>query len=226
MKTLVVVPVFNREESVIETLTSVATQTHLPDLLVVVDDGSSDSSLKLVNEWLIRNPHLGVRVEATDNQGAARARNLAFEKYADGMELVAFLDSDDLWPDDFLDRARSALELNPTAIAASTDRLFIPLLAPGEAPNLSSLHELPSDPWGWMIQHGAGIGSCTVFRASAFKTAKCYPEEFPTGHDTVIFGRVAQLGSWCHLPGKPTIFARFKGQDGGIGWHLHERYID
>src|SRR5213075_524706 len=56
------------------------------------------------------------------NQGAAIARNRGAAE-ASGCELLAFLDSDDLWPPDFLQRMNDAFAAHPDAVAACADRV-------------------------------------------------------------------------------------------------------
>lgn len=88
----VVVPLFNRRRLIEETLRSALTQTHRDTEVVVVDDGSTDGSAEFV-ECTFGNAVRLIRLER--NQGRSVARNVGCE--AARGELIAFLDSDDLW---------------------------------------------------------------------------------------------------------------------------------
>lgn len=225
MHVLVVIPVFNRRTLVNKALDSVAAQTRHPSAVVVVDDGSTDDTAAIVSAWIQAHPQIPAHMISTPNQGASAARNLAVARMGPGMDAVAFLDSDDCWPEDFIDRACLALDSRADAVAASTDRAFLRL---GKATmTVSSLAEITPNPWLWMIRYGAGISSCTLFRLSAVQAAGGYPEDIPTGHDCVLFGRIAAQGSWLHLPGRPTMFlqASHSGDSSHEG-HLHSRYDD
>ncbi len=86
----VIIPTYNRAHYLTECVNSVLTQTSPVDEILVVDDGSTDSTRELVSEWKGRVTYLSQR-----NAGAAAARNLGL-RAASG-DLVAFQDSDDLW---------------------------------------------------------------------------------------------------------------------------------
>lgn len=101
----VVVPVIDRAITVRPTLDSIAAQTRSPSRLVVVDDGSTDDTPDAVERWIAeRRPPFECEVIRQSHRGASAARNVGLERC--GSEgFVAFLDSDDVWPSDFLARA-------------------------------------------------------------------------------------------------------------------------
>ena len=89
----VLIPAFNAEKYIRETLSSVARQTHRELEIIVVDDGSSDGTAALLQEFSRSEPRL--RCYRQPNQGVAAARNFALS-IASG-EYVAPIDADDLW---------------------------------------------------------------------------------------------------------------------------------
>ncbi len=221
----VVIPTFNREKYILSTLDSVANQTVLPDMVVVVDDGSTDNSLAIINHWVARHPDLKIEVIRTDNRGASAARNLGLETIRAEHEYVAFLDSDDIWPPDFLERTLSSLSNQPDAVAVSTDREFI--FPADNTRSFSSLAGITANPWQWLLLKDAGIGSCTLLRTTAVVTAGGYPVEQATGHDVILFGRIALTGTWLHAPGQPTQFTRFDPKHHSkVEHHTFQRYTD
>lgn len=93
----VVIPVHNRLRFLPETLASVRAQTFSDHETIVVDDASTDG----LDRWIARQRFPGLRYfRFRENRGASAARKRALSE-ARG-ELVAFLDSDDLWKPDFL----------------------------------------------------------------------------------------------------------------------------
>ena len=90
----IVIPTYNRENLLAETLESVFSQTFTDYEVVVVDDGSTDKTGETVAGFIKRFPGKIVYV-AQENQGAARTLNNGIRK-ARG-EYAALLDSDDLW---------------------------------------------------------------------------------------------------------------------------------
>ena len=121
----VIVPVFNRATGVLATLASVTTQATLPNRLVVVDDGSTDGTAESVRNWIARTrPACDVLVVEQPNPRQAAQRGTRGFLEAGDCNYVAYLDSDDRWPEDFLIRAVERLEADPEAVAASTDRVY------------------------------------------------------------------------------------------------------
>ena len=91
-----VVPVFNGERFLAEALNSIFAQTYRPIEVVVVDDGSEDSTGEVLSGFGQQ-----VRVIRQANAGPSRARMRGLEAATGGF--VAFLDSDDLWLPEKLD---------------------------------------------------------------------------------------------------------------------------
>jgi glycosyltransferase involved in cell wall biosynthesis len=101
----VVIPVFNGERYLAEALSSVAGQTCPPQEIIVIDDGSRDGSAAIAKAFP------GVRCVAQDHRGQSAARNRGAE--AARGEYLAFLDADDLWVEDKLERQQTVLSHNP-----------------------------------------------------------------------------------------------------------------
>lgn len=92
----VIVPCYNAEKTIEQTLYSVYRQSHRPTEVIVVDDGSTDSSAQVVKRVSkAMGDFLKVRLVLQQNRGVSVARNRGVSE-ATG-ELVSFLDADDLW---------------------------------------------------------------------------------------------------------------------------------
>lgn len=114
----VVVPTFNRRDSVGRALRSVLAQTALPGQVLLVDDGSEDQTREYVSRELPE-----VEVVRQEHSGVSRARNLGIAE-ARGAWL-AFLDSDDEWMPNKLGRQLDALRLQPEYLICHTDEIWI-----------------------------------------------------------------------------------------------------
>jgi glycosyltransferase involved in cell wall biosynthesis len=90
----VIIPVYNGERYLPETIESVIGQTVKDWEIVAVNDGSTDQSKAILEEFATRNPGL-IRVISVQNGGVSRARNTGVSE-ARGT-YIAFLDQDDLW---------------------------------------------------------------------------------------------------------------------------------
>jgi glycosyltransferase involved in cell wall biosynthesis len=95
MKPLVsiVIPVFNAEQFLGKTISSVQQQTYQKRETIIVNDGSTDSSVQIASKYALSDPRIKVITQI--NGGVASARNCGLQN-ASG-EYVAFLDADDLW---------------------------------------------------------------------------------------------------------------------------------
>lgn len=100
MNISVVIPLYNKKNSILGTLDSIFKQTFLPKEVIIVNDGSTDGSEKLVEGLNIPLIQLFNRT----NAGVSAARNFGIEK-AKG-EWVAFLDADDEWKPEYLETVK------------------------------------------------------------------------------------------------------------------------
>jgi glycosyltransferase involved in cell wall biosynthesis len=113
MRVSVIIPAYNVEAYVAETIESVLKQTHRVDEVIVVDDGSTDRTAQAAES-------VGrlVRVYRQANAGASVARNYALER-ASG-DLIAFLDADDLWEPQKLKHQIAYLNARPDVGTVAT----------------------------------------------------------------------------------------------------------
>lgn len=105
----VIVPAFNAERTVLETIASVQQQTLSDFELIVINDGSTDQTLELLST--VRDPRF--KVFSYKNGGLPVARNRGIS-HSTG-EFIAFLDADDLWTADKLELQLAALQKRPEA---------------------------------------------------------------------------------------------------------------
>lgn len=105
----VIIPAYNAEKTIKETIQSVQNQTLTDFEIVVVNDGSADRTLEILQG--IQDNRL--RVFSYGNSGVAVTRNRGIS-HSTG-KFIAFLDADDLWTADKLELQLRALEQNPEA---------------------------------------------------------------------------------------------------------------
>ena len=208
----VVIPLYNRAGIVSRTLQSVLEQKRRPARLVIVDDGSTDGSADVAEQWLgERAPDFEWNVIRAPHRHAAAARNRGFAEVSE-FPFVAFLDSDDCWPTDFLQRCSEALAERPCAVAASTDRQ---VEGPDRRHVNPDLRAISDDPALWLVRNDAGIASCTVLRSETVSAVGGWQEGVFAGEDFLLFAVIARHGDWLHVPGAPVQFNRNTGSGGG-----------
>lgn len=123
----VVIPVYNRCAMVREAIASVLAQRDADFELIVVDDGSTDGTwIELEALSAATNVHASgppMRIVRTENRGPAAARNTGSALAA--AELIAFLDSDDLWAPQKLARQIAFMRDNPEFAIAQCDEVWM-----------------------------------------------------------------------------------------------------
>lgn len=219
----VIIPVYNRPTILQETLVSVLKQTLLPDKLIIIDDGSTDDTAMLAEKWLSDHADaVDWQVIRNPKAGAANARNDGFSKIGT-LEYVAFLDSDDHWPKDFLERCVKSLEARSDAVATITERRYRILL---EEPIQSTGGlEMVSDPIPWIFKNGAGIASCTLLRSAVVREVGAWPDS-PTCEDTELFCLMSLKGPWVFSEGDPVVFHMGNAIDRNEAGNLSRKYAD
>jgi len=120
MKISVVIPMYNSSETILNTLNSVKYQTVLPFEVIIIDDGSNDDSVIIVEDFILNNPSLNLQLLKKTNGGVSSARNIGI-KIAKG-DWIALLDSDDVWLSNKLERQLQVLFENPSIDFLGTNR--------------------------------------------------------------------------------------------------------
>ena len=100
----IIIPVFNVENFVTETLLSVKNQISHSDEVIIIDDGSTDNSFNIINNF--KNID-GWKIIQTTNQGLGFTRNLG--RSLAKSEYIYFLDSDDVIKDNLIDQIRKII---------------------------------------------------------------------------------------------------------------------
>ncbi|MEC7286758.1 MAG: glycosyltransferase family 2 protein [Bacteroidota bacterium] len=93
----IIIPVFNKEKYINETILSVLNQTYDNYEIIIINDASTDNSLKIIEEVISDK---AVIINNKNNLGLSASRNIGFE--ASSYKYIAFLDGDDVWDKNFL----------------------------------------------------------------------------------------------------------------------------
>lgn len=114
----VVIPTYNRRDSLARALDSVINQSRVAEEIIVIDDGSNDATASMV-----QTNYPAVTLLKQENQGVSAARNSGI-KHAKG-EWLALLDSDDCWHARKLEKQLDALDKQPEYRVAHTEEIWI-----------------------------------------------------------------------------------------------------
>lgn len=105
----IITPIYNCEQFLQETIKSVLEQTYTKWELILIDDCSTDNSLSIAEEAAKKDNRIRV-IRLDQNSGPAIARNTGIEKAKS--KYIAFLDSDDMWLPNKLEKQISFMEEN------------------------------------------------------------------------------------------------------------------
>lgn len=112
----IIVPVYNAERFIEETIACVGMQTYPQWELLLVEDGSSDRTVSIIEDYVRTNGEKRIRlIRQPENLGAAQARNRGL-KEAKG-RYIAYLDADDLWVPEKLERELAFMSEKNAAFA-------------------------------------------------------------------------------------------------------------
>jgi glycosyltransferase involved in cell wall biosynthesis len=181
----VIIPTYNRATALAEAIESVMAQDYHDFEILVVDDGSSDSTTEILQTFpevlVVRQEHRGV--SAARNAGIARASGL----------LIAFLDSDDLWLPAKLSTQVAFFDSRPDALICQTEEIWI---RDGIRVNPKKRHKKLS---GMIFEKSLELcivsPSAVMMRSSLFDKVGCFDESFPVCEDYDLWLRVA-----CRFP--------------------------
>lgn len=188
----VVIPLYNKELTIEDSLKSILGQTRPADEIIVVNDGSTDNSVSVVKQF----NNSKITLYSQPNRGVSAARNTGWRMAAGGW--IAFLDADDVWKPDFLDQVSqmSMRLMDRGIVVVGTNRINEhgePWLNP---------HQLTS---GLIEDYFKASETCnrTLLHASAVlvkKQALELIDGFPEG---IQFGE--DNDTWCRLAWKGPI---------------------
>ncbi len=224
----VVIPMYNVEKYIAQSINSVLDQTYHHFELILVDDGCIDKTLDIVNKFL--DPR--IRIIHQKNRGLSGARNTGIDA-ARGI-YVALLDADDYWGKDKLNKHIQHLSANPEVGVSYCPSLFISeegkLLGIGQYPKLSNISKQHI-----FCRNPVGNGSSPVIRSSLLaeigyfgvksdKYRKMYfNESLRQSEDIELWTRIALTTKW-QFAGIDTPLTFYRINDAGLSADLDKQF--
>lgn len=193
----VIIPLYNKEAGIATALRSVLAQTYQDFEIVVVDDGSTDSSVAIVETFNDQR----IRLIRQQNAGVSAARNRGIEE-AKG-EYVAFLDADDEWLPKFLEEIRTLQQEYPECKAQATNYVF----NSNETKSPTILHKIPFKGKRGVLSNYFEVASCShppvcsicvCIERKLLQEIGGFPVGVKSGEDLLTWARIAVRTQWAY----------------------------
>lgn len=210
----VVIPLYNKQELIKKTLDSLLAQTFEDFEVVVVNDGSSDNSVAVIEENF---SDTRIRIINQQNTGVATARNRGI-KEAKG-EYIAFLDADDEWKSDYLATQYSLIQKYPdTSVFATnyefkdhkgeiTPTIINNLHLKGEDGIIDNYFEIAS------TSHPPLWTSAVVAKKSALEDINGFPIGIKSGEDILTWAKLVINGKPAYSKKVMSVYNLGEGYD-------------
>ena len=199
----VIIPTYNRGWIISEAIDSVLAQDYQDYELIVVDDGSTDNTREILDAY-----ERDIIVLRQANKGVSAARNRGIAAAAG--QLVAFLDSDDLWLPRKLSRQVDFFKLNPAAVINQTEEIWI---RNGIQVNPKDRHRKPT---GMIFERSLGLclvsPSAVMIKKPLFDAVGVFDESLPACEDYDLWLRISSRYP-VHLIDTPLIIKRGGHED-------------
>lgn len=189
-KVSILMPLYNAEQFVAETIECCLAQTYHNIELIIVDDGSTDNSLAIAKKYEEKDNR--IHVYSQPNSGGCRARNVAFEKCTG--DFIKYLDADDLMSCDLIEKQMALLEKENDPYAVSVcaweevnDFNKIPHTHRNIYKNYELGLDLIEDAWNYNEWY---VVSCYLTSRELIKDTGLWDESLLKNQDTEFFCRV------------------------------------
>ena len=199
-KISIITPAYNADRTILETIESVQNQTFSDFELIIIDDGSKDRTLELVQN--VKDERL--KFFFYKNSGVCAARNRGIS-HSTG-EFIAFIDADDLWTPDKLELQLAALQQHPEAGVAYSWTYFMYEQEDSAVPGKPVLFEGNVYP-KLLVENFLSHGSNPLIRRDAIESVGEFDSSFPHCADWDFYIRLAARWPFVVVP-KHQIYYR------------------
>ncbi|MEH2046102.1 glycosyltransferase family 2 protein [Nostoc sp.] len=184
-KVSVIIPVYGVEKYIAATVQSVLEQTYTNFELLIIDDASLDRSINICQQFT--DPRIKIIHQA--NRGVSGARNTGI-RHAQG-EYLAFLDGDDLWLPEKLEKQIAHLENSPAVGVSFSRSAFID--EAGQALGTYQMPKLKEITSSYLLScNPVGNGSAAVIRREVLKAIKFQDNLYGANEDCYFDERLLQ----------------------------------
>ncbi|TJI03416.1 glycosyltransferase family 2 protein [Escherichia coli] len=201
----VVIPLYNKSQSIESTIKSVLNQTHTDFELIVVNDGSTDGSENVIKQFTDER----IKLLNITNSGVSVARNTGIRSAKSSY--VCLLDADDYWLPNHLEKINNLVERYPDCSMYSS--CFYEILEDGS--KFQAKNRYPSDYIGilddFFLEYSRSRSlvnsSCVCLNKKMFAECGGFPVGVKLGEDIYLWLKMAMLGQVAYS-GSPQVIIR------------------
>jgi len=210
----VILPTFNRAWTLKDAIDSVVSQDYPNIELIIIDDGSNDSTLAFLNAYKDR-----ITLITQRNKGVSASRNAGIKK-SQG-EFVALLDSDDAWEKEKISSQIKFFNQNPEALICQTEEIWI---RNGKRVNPKAKHKKPSGNIFEASLHLCLVSpSAVMMKKELFEKIGYFDESLPVCEDYDLWLRIS-ASIPVYLIDKPYTIKRGGHKDQLSRFHSQDKF--
>lgn len=187
-----IIPVRNRPEVLARAVRSIQAQTLAVDEIVIVDDASTDETLEVIREFAAKDGRVKL-IRQLERRGASAARNVGVRSTQ--AQWIAFLDSDDEWFPQKLERQLAQITAQPDSVAS-----FTGCQAVSERPEWEYTPPASISLFDLQKSNVLGTTSTALVRRSTFIEVGGFDEQLPSCQDWDLWIKLRMVGSFCTVP--------------------------
>jgi len=209
----VIIPVYNGEKTIQQTIESVLKQSFYDFELIVINDGSQDGTLSVINN--IQDQRIKVFSYPNAGQPASRNRGISL---AVG-DYISFIDADDIWKPDKLEAQLKALQDNPQAAVAYSWTEWID--ESGQLLGRGSYITENGDVFTQLVLNDfVANGSNPLIRRQVFTTVGEFDESLTNAHDWDMWLRIAAKYQFVAVPSPQILYRKSAGSMSANVWGM------
>lgn len=218
----VVIPLYNKQDYIVETVKSVLNQSFGDFELLIVDDGSTDQSVAMLSQL----QDTRMRIVQQENGGEPVARNAGIAQAR--ARYIAFLDADDLWMPDFLQTAADDINANPEITFWSGGYQF--LRNSGLTPAVYSVQPLVSgflpNYFDACLRDPVIMPSTSIVARDVLDAAGGFPVGISLGGDILFWAKIVQTEQLYFNPKVLVTYRREMGNNYSVTQTAPPRRLD
>jgi glycosyltransferase involved in cell wall biosynthesis len=213
----VVIPAYRAEATIGRALAGIAAQTVRPREVIVVVDGTTDPSADAAEAARSLLGDIALKVVRQERKGPGAARNRGMAEAS--ASWIAFLDADDEWLPEKLERTLAVIERDDLVLAATS---FLRMEGSSETPVDCTRRFQAADPWDALYRYGYLATSTVVARRDLLLAAGRFDESLPTAQDFDLWLKLlARPGARFTV--LPDLLTRYHVTPGSITGNVERR---